>query len=601
MNPPIKRADMEKWERIVAITIAATTPFAITLTTVDSYLLPKYVWLSFWTALWLFLIAVDRKSHYQPCALDWPLIALLSISLLSIILHYRTPLQIRAYGNLLLFVFLFYAFRRFWSMVSSPIPMAIILTLATCLLSIHAILQDYGVDFAYQSGGKGDWRFKIVATLGNPNFLAGCLAIILPVILSLALRQDRRGGKIARFLESSAITLAVLLIAACLAITFCVGAAIGLAGALIAGIVTALCLRQSMRIPLIRGIMLLLAFASSLVWYIADNPYNSHGHSLYQEALKSPAWFSGYGARRFNWMTTRLMIDERPLTGIGFGNYLTIHEHYQGLNYSIHNHAHDRSYVIPVDQPHFQLLETAAEIGPVGVLILFWLAAVWIKAAAKKIHSEPRHRWFAWGAYLGVWTAAVHSLASFPFHLPVSSLFVVILTSYHVSYPQEKADHPQSSAKKCAAFILAALIAASSYLQFLSNKNLRIGLELSGMNSLPYLEAARYFDPCSHQVYYALALRYDELGWKQKAVESATRALRYQEDLESHELLYRIYLAQNNLAEAIREKTRVVELNPVYPGHRRELAALLRKVGDEKSALLQEAAAAELERQLSAK
>ncbi|MEW6235949.1 MAG: O-antigen ligase family protein [Candidatus Omnitrophota bacterium] len=633
MNLPIHRADMDKWERVIAMTIAASTPFVITLTTVDSYLLPKYVWLAFWTALWLFLIAVDKRGLRHPCALDWPILALLSLSLISIFLHYRTPIQIRAYGNLLLFVFLFYAFRRIWSMGASrggkgkvfsaldrippaqdggmnskagfalPLPpaMAIILTIVASLLSLHAILQDYGVDFAYRSGGKGDWRFLIVATLGNPEFLAGGLAIILPVILSFGLRQDRRGGKITRFLESFAITFAVLLIAACLAVTFCVGAAIGLAGALIAGIGTALCLRQSIHIPLIRGMILFLAFAFSLAWYITDNPYNSHGHSLYQEAKKSPAWFSGFGARRFNWKTTRLMMDEFPLTGIGFGNYLTVHEHYQGLNYSIQNHAHDRSYVVPVDQPHFQLLETAAEIGPIGVLILFWLAAVWIKAAIRKIQLEPHHRWFAWGAYLGVWAAAVHSLASFPFHLPASSLFVVLLASYHVSYPQNRAVNTTSTDKKWIAFVLAAIIAASSYFQFLSSKNLRIGLELNGMNSLPYLEAARFFDPYSHQVHYALALRYGELGWKQKAIESTRMALRYQEDLESHEFLHSIYLGQNNLAEAIREKTRVVELNPVYPGHRRELAALLRKAGDEKSAIIQEAATAELESQLSAK
>ena len=60
------------------------------------------------------------------------------------------------------------------------------------------------------------------------------------------------------------------------------------------------------------------------------------------------------------------MINENPLTGIGFGNYLSKHLHYQGINYELQGRPHDRDYVIPVDQPHFQILETASETGPWG-------------------------------------------------------------------------------------------------------------------------------------------------------------------------------------------------------------------------------------------
>ncbi len=61
------------------------------------------------------------------------------------------------------------------------------------------------------------------------------------------------------------------------------------------------------------------------------------------------------------------------------------------------------------------------------------------------------------------------------------------------------------------------------------------------------------------------------------SIESLRQAIHYQEDIHSHKLLVRIYLQQNNLPEAIASLERIVERNPVFPGHYRELVDVLKK------------------------
>ncbi|MGC9326990.1 MAG: O-antigen ligase family protein, partial [Candidatus Hinthialibacter sp.] len=376
-----------KWEKYLAYIILAFTPLIISISTYDSYLLPKTVWLMLCAALWIVLVSYQPwRSGLVQSALSKPLLALFLISLGSAVLHYRTPIQLRALLNLAMFIGLYYGFLRFWRLGGSPVWAVRILLTAASLIALYGLLQDYGVDFADSAGGVRDWRAKVISTLGNPNFLAGYLAILLPAAIGWGLQKQ------CRLIEFAGICAAVLLIAACQTVTFCVGAVTGQIGALAITLFTAFFLLGRVRLPWMRLLALGGMIALAAGWYLADNPYNSHGRSLYKQAWESPHWWSGMGARRFNWRTTRIMIDEHPFTGIGFGNYLTVHEHYQGIHYKQQWRAHDRDYVVAVDQPHFQLLETASECGPLGVWALGWLAAAWIRAASRRLRNSP-HPW----------------------------------------------------------------------------------------------------------------------------------------------------------------------------------------------------------------
>ncbi len=584
-----------KWEFRIAYLIVLTTPFVISLATVDSYILPKHVWLAFWTTLGFILLALHSSMHkHIPSSIDIPLFVMVIVFVLSIILNYRTPIQIRVFFRLFVFIALFYYFRKQWIEGLSAVAIAWLLLLVSLLLSVHGILQDYGIDFAASFGGVRDWRAKVISTLGNPNFLGGFLAVVLPVLIAFGSQQKLKWWK---FLL---VWPVVLLNLACLALTFCVGATIGLFCALIVTLLIALFYRVSFTFSKTRFTLLILAGLIGCGWYLLDNPYNSHGRSLYREAWESPQWWSGMGARRFNWRTTRIMIDENPITGIGYGNYLTVHEHYQGINYKIQDRAHDRDYVIPVDQPHFQLLETASEIGPFGVFALLWLFIAWFKSALNKLINVQENKWFAWGSFFGVITIVAHSFSSFPFHLPATSLLAVLLASHFV-VPQKIKQAKTYSLPNYVLWTLSGfliLICISNYLELLGSKKLREGLETPGILAIPHLEEARLYDPYSYQTHFTLGVKYYEEGWNKKAIQSFEKAIELQEDLNSHRYLADIYLRMNDIPAAIRELRRVLELNPAFPGHYRDLAELLRKNGQNEEAEKLEAKGEELEKQM---
>jgi len=626
-----------RWARWLMYFLLATTPFVISPVTVDSYLLPKYVWLSMWGALWLFLIVVQVSPRtIRFSSLDWPIATLVFVKLLSVIINYHSANQWRALMTLILYVGFFYAFQRYWRQGGCVHPIARILLIVCAGLSIYGILQDYGIDFYEKQSRILDWRMQVIATLGNPNFLSGFLMIAFPVLFAYGLRRN------ASWLNFVFTWIIVILVMACHTVTFCVGSTIGLVVTIFALSAIAVIQKQSIQFPIVRFILLLIGCVFALGWYLADNPYNSHGRSLYLKARESPQWASGAGARRFNWRTTRYMINEEPVTGIGFGNYEAKHLHYQGINYEKQGHPHDRDFVILVDQPHFQLLETAAEVGPLGVLILFWLFCAWMKVSLQKLKYD-KNPWFAWGAFAGCWIAIVHSFSSFPFHLPANAFLFVMLASYlgvdqrqtttarreprppksndvtarretrppksndvtarretrppksndvsarqETRPPQEYCSPKETSAVskglQILCFVFAALFALQAYLQFASNQYLRRGYESQGLQSVIHLETAKRLNPFDPQVYFTLGVRAIEEGWYNRAEEALKQGLEFREDHTSHKYLARIYMEQENLQKTIEQQRRVIELNPAYPNHYQELAKMLRQAGKQDEA-----------------
>lgn len=587
--------DYRRWERVVAYCIIGVVPAVITQTTVDSYLMPKVVVLTWLTFLWIVLVVIQQEPVFTiQNAIDKPLMAFCGWCLISTLIRFKTPIQIHELLHLYLFVVLFYLFHRFWKMPETrPINVVYILIASASLLSTYGILQDIGIDFAVTTGGVRDWRSKIVSTLGNPNMLAGYLAILLPVIVGFGLR---RRGTIQQFLI---VGLAVLLMSLCHTLTFSVGATLSLIGGSIVMIATALTLYRAIYVPVFRTLVLLGIMAGSACWFLLDNPYNSHQGSLLEEAKQSPQWTTGFGARRFIWKTTRLMIEDKPLLGIGFANYLTVHEHYQGKTYRLLWNAHDRDYVIPVDQPHFQLIETAAELGPLGVFLVSWLSAAWLLGAIRTIRNSHSGDWFAWGCFGGVTVAAIHSFSDFPFHLPASSLSVVLLSSYLMIYNHR--DQPKRLVRpsvQIAALSVVTLFSIVCYFNFLSNHELRKGIEARGLESIYHHERAKTLYPFSYQTHFLLGVAYAEQGWNEKALEAFQNALVYQEDIYARKWMSYVFQRQGRLDKAIEEMKRIIALNPVFPGHYRDLIDLYRKTDHTEPIPELERKARELEEQL---
>lgn len=594
----ISSSQLLEWQKRLALVLIVGTPLLISPATYDSYLLPKFAWVTFLAAIWLWMLLIQCSGKWRmQNPIDLPIMGLSIVFIFSVLVDFNSALQIKALVIFGMYITLFYGFRWLWSNGLKVETITQTLLVTAVILSLYGIAQDFGWDFVPKSGGVRDWRAQIISTVGNPNFLGGYLGYCLPLFIAYALRRDNPVWKYAL------ISLSLVCIVACMTVTFCVGVTVGLIIAAITGILMMLITRTIPMFNWARGIILFILLLSANLWYTLDNPYNSHGGSIYLEAKSSPHWASGMGARNFIWKTTRIMIDENPATGIGFGNYLSKSTHYQGINYQRYGTAHDRDYVMAVDQPHFQLLETASECGPLGVFVLFWVFCIWIRAAVPKLNpSSNKHikwqpyfsalvaieptispfnldskrnnkRWFAWGTFLGLITAIGHTFSSFPFHLPASSLLIVIFASWFFA----KSTSPIQTQftvpiwKLITTSLISFTIIIFAILHVLSDMYLRAGVESNGVTSIANLQQAIRLNPHQHIPHFMLANRYIQLGWYDQALEEFQHALRYQEDLKSYEYMARIHSIQQNWDKAIATQKRVIELNPVFPGHYRDL------------------------------
>ena len=179
---------------------------------------------------------------------------------------------------------------------------------------------------------------RIFSTLENPNVLAGYLDVIICLALGLLTKAKRRSQKII-------LIAAIILLAACLTMTYSRGAFITIA------IVFAV-------YGLLKDWRILILFAA-VTGVIAFSDTNFVNRILSAFTMGD----SSEGVRIGLWVSTSAMISDHPFAGIGWGAYQFVYPQY---NYYIA----DPNVIIY--HAHNLYLNFAAEIGIVGALAFFW-------------------------------------------------------------------------------------------------------------------------------------------------------------------------------------------------------------------------------------
>ena len=181
-------------------------------------------------------------------------------------------------------------------------------------------------------------RNRVFSTLENPNVLAGYLDVFICLALGVLAKVSGRTQKLA-------MIIAIVMLSACLAMTYSRGAYFTI---LIIFIVYGVI--QDWRI---------------LVFFILVTAGLFYYNDAFVERLTSifELTDSSQGLRVGIWVSTIAMIADHPFIGIGWGAFLSVYPHYdyylKGANVLIY-HAHNI------------YLHYAAEIGIVGAMAFFW-------------------------------------------------------------------------------------------------------------------------------------------------------------------------------------------------------------------------------------
>ncbi len=586
-RPPAEpqSADMEtklRPMRCLVIAISVAVPLFISPISFDSYLLPKRVLFQILTlalaGLWIgssFRVGVSRRDPlWVPRGL------FLGWCLVSIVFGFHSLRQLRDFGGLLLAVVFWAISRNLWHNPRDRLNLVAWLHLPAFLIALYAVFQDFGIDIVHPTGGVNDWRARIVSTMGNPNFVAGYLAILFPALVARAC-HPRSSRKWFWAVGVPVVSLCV----AVFVVTFCVGAFIALVLALITCFFFPSVLRRFYELRKGRVAVLGAIGCAILAFYCTDNPYNGREGSVLDQAQASPQWRTGFAARQFNWRTTRLMIEEHPITGIGFANFQASSMTYQGRNYARQDREHGSAIVKLVDQPHHQLLETAAETGIPGVFFLLWLFVAIIRAALRAIRSRnTEDSCLLAAAFLGFLTAAYHSLSSFPFHLPASTLATLVWLSILLPGRDEEPEvvH-QRSFRPAYLIVLLAVLAIPFLLVYISNVYLRKGYE-AGEYGVYDLQTAVALDPLDYMNYHMLGRAYHARGDLERAANAYLNALRLQDDFATHLALRDVFAELGAMEILIEQQKELIRLNPGYIPYREQLMKMYEARGMEEKA-----------------
>jgi O-antigen ligase len=280
------------------------------------------------------------------------------------------------------------------------------LTIAAATVSLIGLLQHVG---------RLPLAIPIISvpgsTFGNRNLAAEVIALALPFGLAAAAGAERRDGRIAMF-------VALLLELVYLAVTRARGAWAGAA----CGLVVTLWLSRATWSRRSAGIALgtvLVAVAAAVVpgHFNPRDAGDAKRYSGLVEVLEGglDARSTALKTRLGLWRRTLTMIGERPLLGVGPGNWPRIFPRLAEPRASADGVL---SPSLAPRQAHEDYLERAAETGIPGLLALAFLGAAIVLAVRARLKSRPEEVPVT-AAAAGSWAAlSVLCLASFPFEMP---------------------------------------------------------------------------------------------------------------------------------------------------------------------------------------
>ena len=181
-------------------------------------------------------------------------------------------------------------------------------------------------------------RKRIFSTLENPNVLAGYLDVFICLTLGLLTKVERRSQKLV-------LIVAVVMLAACLTMTYSRGAFLAMAV-----VISVYGVLKDWRV--------LILFATVTVLIACNDP-------TFVDRITSAFTMgdTSEGVRVGIWVSTIAMISDHPFAGIGWGAYQFVYPQY---NY----YVADADIIIY--HAHNLYLNYAAEIGIVGALAFFW-------------------------------------------------------------------------------------------------------------------------------------------------------------------------------------------------------------------------------------
>jgi len=532
---------------------------------------------------YIFLIIKEEKFIYSVNSLNFPILLFILIAVLSILVNNSFWVSLKYFINLLsLFLIYFFIINNIKTKDIFSFCL-IIFFITASFVSIYLLIQYYGLD-PFLSDTK-----RLTSTLGNRNYVSGYLALIFPIAFSFFLIESKKRNKI--FYET-------ILLIIYTGIIVCHTRAIWIA--LFFSLLLFVYLLSHFKINNILKdnkkwlIILFSLFLLITLIYSTDNPLNRSSITATERAVSAfDMQGSSLRTRLLIWNSTIDMIKDRPLLGSGLGTFPLHYLDYQAD--FLQNNPDYMQFLGKAAEAHNEYLQIWAEMGIIGLLLFLLIIIIFYRTNLNSIKKLKtiKGKIIIIGLISGVTVTLVHSIFSFPFHIPaVGAAFWFLIglavasedifvkkekgvgkINYHeinLNFPKNKNYYKFIKIPLIIIIVIFMIIIinALAIRPYRAELHLYEGrrwlIDKDYKNALPVISYARELDPHNGRVLHALGATYYNLNEYHKSIYYLKEAKKFIIDVNTFYILGLSYSKLNMFKEAEEELKQAIYLNPKF-------------------------------------
>ena len=534
-------------------------------------------------AFYILSIIKEGKLNYQANSLNLPILLFILIAIFSILLNGTFLVSLKDFINLLSYCFVYFFVINKIKNKNSFYFTIKIFCITTLLVSLYLMIQYYGIDPFLPDINR------LTSTLGNKNYVASYLGLIFPVTFSFFLTESNIRKK---------VFYTMVLLINSIAIVICHTRAIWIAlflsliffGYLLSYFKMTKVLKDNKKwLIILFSFFLLIALV-----YLIDIEVSRKSINILN-GLTSIVYDyrSSHTVRLLIWQSTIGMIKDKPLFGLGLGTFKLHYLNYQA-NFLQQNPGYI-DFMVKAAETHNEYLQIWAEMGIMGILAFLFIIAIFYKTKLNLINKikNIKGKIIVIGLISAVTVTLIHSMFSFPFHIPVvgSAFWFIIglaIASENIFCEESKKDRINEGKKipfyfaKNASYYkwlrlsitILIIIFTLLVINILVIKPYRAELYLYQGNryltdedyqsALPILSYAEQLDSSNGRALYALGVTYHSLNKYNLAIYYLQKSKKYMMDINTFYVLGLSYFKLNMLNKAKEEFEYAVYLNPEF-------------------------------------
>lgn len=449
--------------------------------------------------------------------------------------------------------------------------------LTSLLVSLYTLIQYYDYD-PYLKGLS-----YLSSTIGQKNWISNYLAMIFPIVFSYFLLEELKKNKITYYFLLSIIYMTLMI---------CQSRGIWISILLTAILAVYIIFKFNLLKIFHKNkkwlVLLLVTFLIITIIYSTDNLLNKSAITVKERAMSTfDEQDPSINSRMLIWRTTFEMIKDKPIFGSGIGTFRMNYLDYQGK--LLEKNPNYIKYYTKSGDAHNEYLQIWAELGIIG-LGLFLLIFYFVYHAVFNFYRRNKNgedRLIILGLITGITCFMIHSLFTFPLHVPVLGAIFFIIVGLTVKYAEDynvlENYVPKKMIKKInlslnpkikIMFFLVLSIAMILLIDWLVIKpyvaEIYYFKGIVNNENGSYIDAASNFeysaqlDPYNGRILHASGTAYFNLMIYDKAEEILQRTKKYIIDVNTYNNLGLLYSRLKKYLKAEEEFKKAIYLNPKF-------------------------------------